>query len=193
VCRVVCPLSQDVPHDFVEALTISIRSKAYSPKDEIVPQGQYGKSLCIVLTGQVAICENGVKHRLIMCDDDEPVFGMSAVLDQTNFDASRVQVHSWSAEAISYCHVAELSHDSIAVALAATWPSGEERMHQIARQVCDVITSTPICLLSGHVTPCCKLALARLNTAVRPRSCGEGKASMLRTHWLTLVRPPRFG
>lgn len=132
---VTCFTLQDVPDDFVDALTVDIRSQAYSPNDEIVRQGKYGNSLCIVLTGQVAICENGIKRRLIMCDDDEPIFGMSAVLDQATFEASRANVDTWSAEAITYCHVAELGHDSITVALAATWPSGEERMHRIARQV----------------------------------------------------------
>lgn len=141
-CRIFRPIlrkvkifgaANDVPEDFIDALTKSIQSTPFAPQDEIVGVGEYGKSLYIVLSGQVAISSSGRKHRLIMADDDEPIFGVCAAMDKQEWIKARRKVHSWSAEAISYCDIAEIDHESIAASLAVTWPSGMKWMHRIAR------------------------------------------------------------
>ena len=123
-----------VPAAFVDVLAMRITTSPFSPDDSIVTRGTYGNSLCIVLTGQVVISRSSVKRRLIMSDDPQPIFGVSATLDERAFHSAQNEFEEWSAESISYCDVAQISHDSFALALAQTWPEGESIMRRVARE-----------------------------------------------------------
>ena len=61
-----------------------------------------------VLTGQVVICRFAVKRRLIMSDDPQPIFGVSATLDERAFHSAQNEFEEWSAESISYCDIAQM-------------------------------------------------------------------------------------
>ena len=91
-----------VPLQFVDALAHEIQSCPYAPRDIIVPAGTYGNSLCIVLTGQVVISCNGERRRLILSEDRQPIFGISATLDERTFHRAQNEFMSWDAESISY-------------------------------------------------------------------------------------------
>jgi CRP-like cAMP-binding protein len=126
-------IDSKVPLAFVDALAMCITSNPFSPSDTIVPRGAYGNALCIVLTGQVVISRSGVKRRLILSDDGQPIFGVSATLDEREFHSAQSELEEWSAESISYCDIAKIEHDAFKLAQAQTWPEGEQVMRRVAR------------------------------------------------------------
>jgi hypothetical protein len=140
-CQIFTPIlrkiklfSEQVPTEFVDALAQQIQCGPFSPQDEIIVPGTFGEALCIVLTGQVVILSSGVKRNLIMSDDPEPMFAIMAALDEKTFVRAQELASEWSAEAVLYCDIAQIDHDSFALALKETWPDGEEIMKQLARQ-----------------------------------------------------------
>lgn len=124
----------DVPLQFIDALAQEIHAGPFSPKDDIVSLGAYGHSLCIVLTGQVVIKNNDKNLRLVVADDNEPFFGMSAALDEKTFIKAQSVFQTFTAEALSYCDIARIEHDAFAMALSATWHAGEDLMMRLASE-----------------------------------------------------------
>ena len=49
-----------------------------------------------------------MKRRLIMSDDPQPIFGVSATLDERAFHSAQNEFEEWSAESISYCDIAQM-------------------------------------------------------------------------------------
>ncbi len=135
ILRAVTLFNQEskVPTAFIDSLAMQITSDAFSPDETIVAQGSYGNALCIVLTGQVVVSKAGVRHRLILSDDTQPVFGVSATLSEREFSTAQAELEDWSAESISYCDIAMIEHDTFRLALAESWPEGEQVMRRIAR------------------------------------------------------------
>jgi hypothetical protein len=127
-------IQSKVPEAFVDALAMCITTSPFSPDDTIIEQGTYGNSLCIVLTGQVVISKSGVNRRLIMSDDSQPIFGVSATLDERAFHSAQNEFEEWSTESISYCDIAQIEHDAFAVALSSAWPEGKTIMRRVARE-----------------------------------------------------------
>lgn len=125
--------ASNVPQGFVDALAMCITSDPFSPEETIVACGAYGNALCIVLTGQVVISKSGVRRRLILHDDAQPVFGVSATLAEREFHMAQTELEDWSAESISYCDIAMIGHDAFRLALAQSWPEGEQVMRRVAR------------------------------------------------------------
>ena len=122
-----------VPEGFVDSLAMQITSDPFSPEETIVARGTYGNALCIVLTGHVVISKLGVRRRLILSDDSQPVFGVSATLSEREFQTAQTELEDWSAESISYCDIARIDHDAFRLALAQSWPEGEQVMRRVAR------------------------------------------------------------
>ena len=122
-----------VPQAFVDSLAMQITSDPFSPDETIVAQGMYGNALCIVLTGHVVISKSGVRRRLILSDDSQPVFGVSATLSEREFETAQTELADWSAESISYCDIARIDHDAFRLALSQSWPEGEQVMRRVAR------------------------------------------------------------
>jgi hypothetical protein len=123
-----------VPVAFVDALAMRITALPFSPGDTIVARGMYGNALCIVLTGQVVTTRSGVQRRLIASDDRQPIFGVSATLDDRAFQAAQDEFSQWSVESVSFSDVAQIEHNAFALALEAAWPEGESIMRRVARE-----------------------------------------------------------
>eukprot|EP01052_Picozoa_sp_SAG31_P021009 SAG31_NODE_1603_length_7767_cov_10.433359_4_plen_675_part_00 len=120
-----------VPGRFVDALAQQLRSGPYCPGEQIIVPGEYGHELCIVITGQVVLRRDGVSRDLIMANSRLNCFGMTAaLLDHNMYEQARARTANWSSNAVSYCDIARIEHDSFVQALALTWPDGEPAMRK---------------------------------------------------------------
>ena len=145
-----CCVCCRAPADFVRTVACLLHTVATAPNDMIFEKGEYGRCLYIVCTGSVEIFEpqsimtsgsDESAYKLIRrvdYEDPEPVFGMSAVLD--NADYLMIHVKSskrfahWQVRSEGYCNLAFVSRNDLREAVETMWPEGADALR---RQVLD--------------------------------------------------------
>eukprot|EP01052_Picozoa_sp_SAG31_P014893 SAG31_NODE_941_length_10868_cov_9.232241_2_plen_701_part_00 len=132
------------PPDFMRTVACLMHTVATAPNDIIFEKGEYGRCLYIVCTGSVEIFEQQSDAnttqliRRVDQEDPEPVFGMSAVLD--NSDYLMIHVRSskrfahWQVRSEAYCNLAFINRHDLREAVETMWPEGADNLR---RQVLD--------------------------------------------------------
>lgn len=136
------------PESFLDMMACRMRSDAFGVDEFVVPIGDYGSRLVILLAGEVSILKGDVQatggsltpaeqrdesnDQRVSADDKEPVVGIAATLPEAAFQQLSFndddQTTNWAAKSLTYVDTASLSRADLLACFAAEWETGLDHM-----------------------------------------------------------------
>ena len=141
------PQMNQCPGEFLDALCTRLKTQAFAIKEEIVHPGDYGKSLLIILTGEVMVYRDitefpvalpdGVtrpddKWEIVKATDREPLVGFASCLSAEQWSHVCNRTEDWVVHAEKYVDTLYITRSDIIDCFAAAWPEGQKEMVEVA-------------------------------------------------------------
>ena len=126
------PKMPKAPELFLDTLACCCKKRAASPGDIVVDPGEYGLNLYIVIGGEMTLKKGLGEEKRVSADDQNNIFGVSAVLGKTSFMAACAGTHAWSVRCDSFSDLVYIQRSALLEALEQTWGAGREALQLLA-------------------------------------------------------------